>query len=163
MIGKPKIVEWAEQPYVGIRIQTPFRGMFAQVNKQFGMLDKWLRQHGITPGGARFLRYHVIDMAGEMDVEVGVPMATPPTDDESVKPGVLPVGRYARLIYIGLGLGANRALQEWIRDNNLRLDKWADPKGDAFGCRYEAYLTDPKVEPRKKQWEIELAMRLAEE
>ena len=25
-----------------------------------------------------------------------------------------------------------------------------------------AYLTDPKVEPRKKQWETELAMKLAD-
>jgi len=73
----------------------------------------------------------------------------------------LPAGRYASLIYVGLGLAANKALQEWIAKNNLRLDKWVDPKGDAFGCRYEAYLTDPKIEPRKKQWQIELVMKLA--
>src|SRR5258708_38515645 len=163
MIGQRKIVERADQPYLGIRIKAPFRGMFGQANKQCTTLDKWLRQHGITPAGPRFLRYHVIDMAGEMDIEVGLPVATPLPGDERVKPGLLPAGRYARLIYIGLGLAANKALLEWIRTNNLRLDKWADPKGDAFGCRYEAYLTDPRVEPRKKQWEIELAMKLAEE
>ncbi len=163
MIGEPKIVERAEQPYLGIRIQAPYRGMFAQVNKQFTILDKWLRQQGITPAGPHFLRYHVIDMAGEMDIEVGVPVATPQPGDERVKPGRLPAGRYASLIYIGLGLAANKALLEWIRANHLRLDKWADPKGDAFGCRFEAYLTDPKVEPRKKQWKIELAMKLADE
>jgi effector-binding domain-containing protein len=73
-----------------------------------------------------------------MDIEVGVPVATPLPGDEGVKPGLLPAGRYARLIYIGLGLAANKALLEWIRTNNLRLEKWPDPKGDAFGCRYEA-------------------------
>ena len=82
--------------------------------------------------------------------------------DGHVKPGLLPAGRRAILIYIGLGLAANKALQESIRANNPQLDKWIDPKRDAFGCRYEAYLTDPKVEPRKKQWEIELAMKLAD-
>jgi len=163
MIGEPKIDERVEQYYLGIRIQTPFRGMFAHANQQFTTLNKWLKQHGITPTGARFLRYHVIDMAGEMDIEVGVPVAPPTLGDDRVKPGILPAGRYASLIYIGLGLAANKALLEWIRTNNLRLDKWADPKGDAFGCRYEAYLTDPKLEPRKKQWEIELAMKLADE
>jgi effector-binding domain-containing protein len=163
MIGKPKIDERAEQYYLGIRVQTPFRGMFAEAGQQFKTLNKWLKQHGITPAGAFFLRYHVIDMAGEMDIEVGVLVGTPQRGDERVKPGILPAGRYANLIYIGLGLAANKALLEWIRTNNLQLDKWADPKGDAFGCRYEAYLTDPKVEPRKKQWEIELAMKLAEE
>jgi effector-binding domain-containing protein len=163
MIGEPKIDERVEQHYLGIRILAPYRGMFAQVNKQFTTLNKWLKQHRITPAGAPFLRYHVIDMAGEMDIEVGVPVAPQTLGDDRMKPGILPAGRYANLIYIGLGLAANKALLEWIRTNNLRLDKWVDPKGDAFGCRYEAYLTDPKVEPRKKQWEIELAMKLADE
>jgi len=35
------------------------------------------------------------------------------------------------------------------------------PEADRFACRYEAYLTDPKLEPRKKQWKIELACKLA--
>jgi hypothetical protein len=43
--------------------------MFAQVNKEFPKFDKWLRQHGFTPVGPGFLRYHVIDMGGEMDIE----------------------------------------------------------------------------------------------
>ena len=162
MIGEPKIDQRAEQHYLGVRMQAPYRGMFAEVNKQFKILNKWLNQHKITPAGVKFLRYHVIDMAGEMDIEVGVMLATPPQGDSLVKPGKLPAGRYASLIYVGLGLAANKALLEWIRTNNLRLDKWVDPNGDAFGCRYEAYLTDPKVEPRKKQWQIELAMKLAD-
>jgi effector-binding domain-containing protein len=162
MIGEPRIVKRAEQPYLGIRFRAPFRGMFAQVSKQLPALERWLRQHEITPAGPRFLRYHVIDMAGEMDVEVGVPVAAPLRGEGRVKPGLLPAGRYASLIYVGLGLAANKALQEWAHAKNLQLDKWADPKGDAFGCRYEAYLTDPKVEPRKKHWEIELSMRLAD-
>jgi effector-binding domain-containing protein len=162
MIGEPKIDERAERHYLGIRLQAPYRGMFAQVNKQFPTLNKWLKQKGITSAGAPFLRYHVIDMNGEMDIEVGIPVATPLLGDALVKPGVLPAGRYASLIYIGLGLAANKALLEWISANNLRLDKWDDPKGDMFRCRYEAYLTDPKIEPRKKHWEIELAMKLAQ-
>ncbi len=102
-------------------------------------------------------------MAREMDIEVGAPIATPLPGEGQVKSGLLPAGRYASLIYIGLGLAANKALLEWIRANKLQLDKWTDPKGDAFGCRYEAYLTDPKVEPRKKQWEIKLVMKLADQ
>ncbi len=52
-----------------------------------------MRQHGITPAGRRFLRYHVIDMAGEMDIEVGAPVATPLPGDDRVRPGLLPAGR----------------------------------------------------------------------
>ncbi len=162
MIGEPKIDDRAERHYLGIRVQTPFRGMFAQVTKQSKILNKWLKLHEIMSAGAPFLRYHVIDMSGEMDIEVGVPVAIALPGDDLVKPGILPAGRYASLIYVGLGLAANKALLEWIHANHLRLDKWPDPKGDAFGCRYEAYLTDPKIEPRKKHWEIELAMKLAD-
>ncbi len=163
MIGEPKIDERTEQHYLGIRIQAPYNGMFGHINKQFPRLNKWLKQHNITPAGAPFLRYHVIDMSGEMDIEAGVLVATPLPGDDLVKPGILPAGRYASLIYVGLGLAANKALLAWIGSNNLRLDRWAAPKGDASGCRYEAYLTDPKIEPRKKHWEIELAMKLAKE
>ena len=98
MIGEPKIVERAEQPYLGIRFQTPFRGMFAQANKLFKVLDKWLRQNGVTPAGPHFLRYHVIDMAGEMDIEVGVHVATALPGDDLVKPGRLPAGRMRRMM-----------------------------------------------------------------
>jgi hypothetical protein len=34
------------------------------------------------------------------------------------------------------------------------------PKGEAFGCRYEAYLTDYRTEPRKTKWQVDLAIRL---
>ena len=35
--------------------------------------------------------------------------------------------------------------------------------GDAFGCRYEAYLTDYRLEPRKSVWEVELAIKLSDD
>ena len=40
-----------------------------------------------SAAGPRFLRYHVIDMAGEMNIEVGVPVATPLPGDGRVKTG----------------------------------------------------------------------------
>jgi len=36
------------------------------------------------------------------------------------------------------------------------------PAGDAFACRYEAYLTDYQVEPRKTKWQVDLAIKLAD-
>jgi hypothetical protein len=83
--------------------------------------------------------------------------------DGRVLSGSLPAGRYASLIYSGSGLQGNKALIEYIRDNDLPVDRWDDPKGDAFRCRYEMYLTDPKVEPRKTKWDIEVAFKLMAE
>ena len=74
----------------------------------------------------------------------------------------MPAGRYANLTYRDHARRANAALQDWVKDNRLVLDRRTVPEGDAFGCRYEAYKTDPKVEPRKTKWAVELAMRLAE-
>ena len=74
----------------------------------------------------------------------------------------MPAGRYATLAYRGVGTGANRALIEWSATNGLELDRRDVPEGDRFACRYEAYLTDPTAEPRKKRWKIELAFKLAD-
>jgi hypothetical protein len=57
-------------------------------------------------------------------------------------------------------LRANRALLEWITDQGLVADNNEVPDGDHFGCRYEAYLTDPRHQPRKTLWDVELAIRL---
>ena len=40
------------------------------------------------------------------------------------------------------------------------FDRSDDPNGDRFVCRYEAYLTDPRTEPRKTKWEVELSIRV---
>jgi hypothetical protein len=67
------------------------------------------------------------------------------------------------LTYINHGRRANRALLEWIRQHDLVPDRVESPAGDRFGCRYEAYLTDPRSERRKTRWHIELDIRLADE
>jgi effector-binding domain-containing protein len=158
----PKIDERAEQPYMGIRTQTPMKGMFKVIDKRFKEMDGWLNKTGAQPSGAPFLRYHVIDMEGEMDIEVGFPVAAALPDDGRVTAGVLPAGRYASLVYIGNGYTGNKTLVEWARDNGIAWDRWDDPKGDAFRCRLETYLTDPKVEPRKTKWQVEVAIKLRE-
>jgi len=161
-VGKPKIDERPEQQYMGIRTQTPFKGMFSVVTKLFKEINGWTKKQGIEPAGPPFLRYHVIDMEGDMDIEVGIPVKKPMSGDGRVCPGVLPGGRYASLIYIGNGYTGNKTLIVWAKENGLAWDRWDDPKGDAFHSRYEAYLTDPKIEPRKTKWEVEVAIKLAD-
>ena len=81
--------------------------------------------------------------------------------DLSMRPGALPAGGYATLTYVDHARRANKALIEWARDNGVAFDRWDEPGGDAFACRYEAYITDPRTEPRKTKWEVELNMRVA--
>jgi hypothetical protein len=103
--------------------------------------------------GLLFFRLNVVDMDGDMDVSVGV------VTDEPVPgttPGVLPAGNYATMVYVGHGRRANGMLLDWIGAQGLDIDV----DDDHFGCRYEAYLTDPRVERMKTRWQIELAIRL---
>lgn len=162
MITEPKISFRNEQQYVGIREKTPFNGMFATVDKLLKELRRWVKSHNIADEGPFFLRYHVIDMEGIMDIEVGYIVLKTQEGDDRVKPNVLPKGRYASLTYTRYAMRGNKALIGWINENNIRVDRWNDKEGDAFACRYEAYLTDYRVEPRKKEWKVELAIKLAE-
>ena len=158
--SEPKIGYRGENLYVGIRAVAPFSGMFAVVDKLLKELRTWVKQHGIADEGLFFLRYHVIDMNGPMDIEVGFVVQTHLTGDERVKSGVLPAGRYASLVYTGSGMQANKALIGWAKDNGIAWDRWDDPRGDAFRARTETYLTDPKVQPLKTKWEVEVAIKI---
>jgi effector-binding domain-containing protein len=163
MIGEPRIDYRPEKLYMGIRTQVPMKGMSTVVGKLFKEMSAWLKKQNVEPAGAPFLRFHVIDMKGEMDIEVGTPVAATLPGNERVTAGVLPAGSYASLIYTGSGYSGNKALIEWARAQNLDWDRWDDEKGDAFRGRYESYLTDPKIEPRKTKWEVEVAIKLADE
>jgi len=163
MITEPKISWRSERQYVGIRVKTPFKGMFAVVDKLLKELRLWVKACGIADEGPFFLRYHVIDMEGMMDIELGFVVRNPLKGDDRVKPSALPKGRYASLTYTRYAMRGNKALIAGIKENNVKIDRWDDKEGDAFACRYEAYLTDYRVEPRKSAWEIELAIKIADD
>jgi len=159
-IGAPSIDHRTEMQYVGIRTITPFEGMFAQTDKLFKELRQWVNKNGLADQGPYFLRYHVIDMKGLMDVEAGFVVESQQTGDERVKCGILPAGRYAHLIYSRYAMRGNQTLVIWVKEKMLEVDREDTSKGDAFDCRYEAYLTDYRTEPKKKNWQVDLAIRL---
>jgi effector-binding domain-containing protein len=161
-IGKPKINTRPKQVYMGIRTIAPFKGMSKVIGKLSNEMNAWVTEHNIKPSGPPFLRYHVIDMRGFMDIEFGFPVRKALPNNDEVKAGALPAGRYASLIYSGGGISGNRALIEWVRARGLDFDRWDTEQGDNFRGRYEVYLTDPKIEPRKSKWQIEVAIKLAD-
>lgn len=162
IVSGPKIDERAEQPYMGIRVQVPMKGMFTVIGKLFKELHKWEKATGVKAAGTPLLRYHVIDMQGEMDIEACIPVAEPLTESGRIKPDLIPAGRYASLIYVGNGYTGNKTLIEWAKASGLKWDRWDDPRGEGFRSRYESYLTDPAIEPKKTKWEVEVAIKLAD-
>lgn len=160
-IGTPKIDKRPKIIYMGIRIIAPFKGMFKEVDKIAKELNKWVDNNKVKTSGPPFLRYHVIDMRGFMDISFCVPVKKALPNDGNVKADIVPAGRYASLVFSGGGISGNRALIEWVRAQGLDFDRWDTDQGDNFAGRYEAYLTDPKIEPRKSKWKIEVAIKLA--
>lgn len=161
ILDGPGVEAKPERHTAGIRVVTPFRGMFAVRDKLMDELYTWLDARDLTYGPTLF-RLHVVDMEADMDVEVAVILDDPVKGDDRVTAGILPAGDYAFLKYVNHGLRANKTLLEWVRTQNLALDVEESPAGDRFACRYEAYLTDPRTERMKTRWQIELAVRLAQ-
>lgn len=166
MITDPTIIERPAQPYAGIRITCPIRAIGKSAPPLIGELFGWLGQHGVEPAGAPFFRYDVIDMEGDMQLTVGVPVAKPFAGDDRVECGTLPAGRFGTLTYIGSVRGkglfnATTALLEWGAANDVTWDRHDVDAGDAWACRLEIYDTDPDVQPDTSKWETILAFKLA--
>src|SRR5215472_6532689 len=94
MTHQPQLRERAAQPYAGIRTSVTMDGLPAAVDEAFPELFGWLGGRGIEVAGPPFIRYHVIDMQGELEIELGVPAGVTDVDGGRIRPGVLPGGRY---------------------------------------------------------------------
>jgi effector-binding domain-containing protein len=164
-ITEPKLDDRTEQPSIGIRTLVPMEEMGSGlIPRLHGEVFAWLEKHDVAPAGAPFLRFHVINMPGTMDIELGWPVASALPGDDRVSAGALPAGRYASLIYTGImnGIPANKALLDWGAEQGLVWDTYVSDHGDGFGARYESYLTNPADEPDIAKWETEVAIRLAD-
>jgi effector-binding domain-containing protein len=164
MITDPKLEERNEQHYMAIRSQATMQTLDKVIPQSLEAVFAWLGKQGTAPAGAPFVRYIVIDMEKELTIEVGVPVAGVLSGEGRITPGTLPAGRYASLVYTGIdnGIKANGALLDWGKQQGLVWDSWTTEKGDAFGARIEAFLTDPADEPDMAKWETEVAIRLAD-
>jgi effector-binding domain-containing protein len=165
MLSKPTIVERAVQPYAAIKAQVAMREISRVADQLPAELFAWLGARGISPAGAPFFKYNVIDMERQLEIEWGVPTTAPFHGDGRVLSGALPAGRYATLVHRGPYsdlVEANAALLKWVADNDLALDATKTPAGDKFGCRLEIYRTDPRKEPNPEKWETEVTFRLAD-
>jgi effector-binding domain-containing protein len=166
--AEPVIAERDAQPYVAIRRTVTMQTINEAAHKIPEVLA-WLGQRGIAPAGPPFLKYNLIDMERELEIEAGVPVPSaaeggPAASGDQVLAGILPPGRYAAMTYVGdFGglIDAVRRLLEWAAGQGLRWDKTETQEGDRWGCRLEVYKTDPSAEPDPGKWETELVFRLA--
>ena len=164
LIETPHVEQRPQIATLGIRLVTPFRGMLAVRDDLMRELRTWLDAHGVTDTRSMYFRFYVVNMDGDFDLEVGVitASASAASGRGRVRRGEFPPGRYATLTYVDHSLRANRTLIEWAATNGLAFDRRDHAQGDAFACRYEAYLTDERVEKRKTRWQVQLNIKLAD-
>jgi effector-binding domain-containing protein len=161
----PRIIDRVAQPYVAIRSSVPMSRLGSDLPPLIGEVFGWLRAREIDPADAPFWKYNLIDMAHELEVEVGVPLATAVTGDERVITGILPAGRYATLHHVGHPnelMDATAALLQWADREGLSWDVTDTAPGERWAARLEVFLTNPDDEPDMSKWETDLVFKLAD-
>ena len=165
MLTEPTVIQRADQPYVAIRALVTMESLGAVVPPLNKEVFGWLAARGVAPAGAPFLKYNVIDMARQLEIEAGVPVAAAVDGDGAVMSGVLPAGRYATVIHVGHPaklVDTTGELLAWASSKGLVFDVSQTDAGERWGSRLEIYLTDPGQQPDLDMWETQLAFRLAD-
>jgi effector-binding domain-containing protein len=165
MLTEAQVIERPAQPYVAIKSQVTMQTLGKVLPEVGPRVFGWLGERGISPAGAPFWKYNLVDINRGLEIEVGVPVAAPVEGDDRVLAGVLPPGRYAAIRYTGHPdglLGATAALLEWAEEHDLTWDVETTPDGERWAARLEVYETDPAVEPDMSKWTTQLAFRLAD-
>ena len=161
MDNEPRIEERAAQPYAGIRATTPPDDVPGVVARGCPELVAWLAARDVPPAGAPFIRFHVL--GDELELELGVPLATPVAGEGRIAAGMLPAGRWLTLLHVGpfSGLEAGHdALKRWARERDVALAVRETDRGAAWAGCVERYLVDPREQPDSSKWETELAYLL---
>ncbi len=73
---EPTIVTRPDQPYVAYRATVTMQSI-PTIADRIGNVVGWLISNGIPLAGAPFLKYDLIDMGKELEMEAGVPTRHP--------------------------------------------------------------------------------------
>lgn len=90
MRSEPRVDERAEQAYLAVRSRVPMEQLPTVIPQGIAEVHGLLMKHGIRPAGAPFVRYHVINMPGLIDVSVGWPVSTAAVGTDRITAGTRP-------------------------------------------------------------------------
>lgn len=159
----PAVVQRDAQPYIGVRGSVTMQEI-PVIADRIGELFGFLQQRGSTPAGPPFLKYNVIDMAGLLVIEAGIPVVQPPDAEGDIFGATLPAGRFATVVHHGHPdelEGVTAELLGWAEREGLAWDRSEGPDGEHWGCRLENYLTEPSAP--MSDWDTQLAFRLKDQ
>ena len=98
---EPTIIDRQAEPYLSIPVSVTMETIGPAIPDTHARLLAWMSNHGVEPAGPPFVRYNLIDMERELEIEVGLPIRIGVAGDGAIAAGVLPAGRYASLTQVG--------------------------------------------------------------
>ncbi len=138
---------------------------FARVADHLPTMFADLADRGVPVTGAPFFRYREIDMAAEMVIEAGIPIAGPVEVDGPGFTDTLPAGRYVTVAHIGHPdelMAVTARLLDWAQARDLTWDMTPTPTGEIWASRLEMLMTNPAEQPDMHKWETVLLFKLAD-
>jgi len=155
----PRFEQRAEQPCMFIRTEVAMGEIGTKVVPLIPQLFEWLQAHGVPPVGPLFFRYNVIDMAGQMEIDVGTIVEKPVAGDARVQAGRIAAGSYVTMRHTGHPdelMPATGYLLAWGQQQNVVWRKHPRGNAEVWDGRYEFYLDGPDTEPDMSKWRTDL-------
>lgn len=99
---KPAMIERAAQPYVAIHERLLRESLGDVAPGLLSEVYEWLATNGIAAAGPPLIRYLIVDYnSGEVEVDVGAPVATMVPGHLRVHSNEIPGGAYATVVHQG--------------------------------------------------------------
>lgn len=163
ILTTPRIEQRTEQPCMFIRSEVPMDEIGEKLPPLIGELFGWLNAHDVQPAGPPFFRYNVIDMAGLMEIDVGIAVRMPAGGDARVRAGAIPAGPYATMQHTGHPdelMPVTGYLLAWGMQQKLRWRMHTRGTSQVWDARFEFYLDGPDTEPDMSKWRTDLAFAI---
>lgn len=165
MLTLPKTETLEARPYIYVPFTVTMNQMQKPAQEGFPKVFEYLERHGLTPTSAAFYNYRRIDMSDTLEVEAGVAVEAPGPDDDTVRSGILPGGRFVEVDWHGHPdqlMTVTGMLIGWLKESRQELDVEEKADGDHFACRLEIYESNPGDEPDMDKWVTVLEFKLAD-
>lgn len=160
----PALIERPVTHYVALPRKVSMNQLGQAIPEAIDEVAAWLVTQGIEPFGAPLIRYRVIDMDNDLQVEIGWPIDGPIEAPSQFVVDVLPAGTYGSATYsdVSEGVEGNAALLGWGNDAGLKWDRRDTDEGDAFASRVEFFLTGPDDDPDPTTWLTEVIIKIVD-
>ena len=134
-----------------VRRTVASSAMTGEILRGLDLVETAIGMQGLAPVGPPFVRLH--RLGGELDLEIGIPLAQPIEPDGDVRPSSLPGGPAVHVLRLGDMAGArtHRALAAYLVRNGLTQ----------AGSPWECLLGDPERVPDLAAWQTDLYVPVA--